>query len=168
MSAGSIPFDRLQCEALTVEGLRCEMAPIYRRDDAMVCHSHARVGILTTAGTRPMHANAPAPGPANPSFSLFRIELAVPPGGSEGILEELVLVMEDQAEAFRLAVEPLIAHPVVNMWDPFHPTDDEPECLCSGPDGWHCSGEWAEHWAKFADDPRSECGFCGASPEEGS
>lgn len=40
----------------------------------------------------------------------------------------------------------------------------ELECQCSGPEGWHCEGEDAQHWAK-TEDPKAECGYCGWIPD---
>lgn len=60
---------------------------------------------------------------------------------------------------------------------PMQPVDDEivcncghaillslDECQCAGPAGWHCPGEDSQHWAK-GEEPDSECGHCGETPE---
>lgn len=52
---------------------------------------------------------------------------------------------------------------VAQLTDPQHPAD--PDCECTGDDGWHCDGEWSQHWQKVSGDPLSECGHCGWAPE---
>lgn len=108
-------------------------------------------------GTRPMHGNAPAPGPSEP----FTITLLV---SADVDLELVARLTEEAADRFMDAVEQATGAPVVDklIWDPQH--QGEFECGCSGPVGWHCPGEESQHWAK-GDTLDSECGHCGSDPE---
>ena len=104
--------------------------------------------------------------------AIFALEVRLPGDLPIEVLDLIAGIAEAQAELFTsAAAEELTAcgygevadrlEPLV--FDPQHPSDAE--CYCVGAPGWHCPGEDSQHWAKFLDDPKSECGHCGGSPE---
>lgn len=99
------------------------------------------------------------------AFLTFSIDVRVPEPSDE-VLADLVTETEAQADQFVSALNDILstvgAERVSDYYigDPAHPPNRE--CQCDGPEGWHCTGEDATHWA---DTDGVTCGHCGFAPD---